>query len=58
LITSVIASRKINQADIPTQITLNRAFNMSVRQMTHALRDLLFTEPEVEIVEKLSEATK
>lgn len=58
LITSVIASRKINQADIPTQITLNRAFNMSVRQMIHALRDLLFTEPEVEIVEKLSETAK
>lgn len=58
LITSVIASRKINQADIPTQITLNRAFNMSVRQMIHALRDLLFTEPEVEIVEKLSEGAK
>ncbi|MBX2971198.1 MAG: Na/Pi cotransporter family protein [Cyclobacteriaceae bacterium] len=58
LITSVIASRKINQADIPTQITLNRAFNMSVRQMTHALRDLLFTEPEVEIVEKLSEGAR
>jgi phosphate:Na+ symporter len=55
LITSTIASKKINQADIPTQITINRAFNMSVRQMIHALRDLLFTEPEVEIVEKLSE---
>jgi phosphate:Na+ symporter len=55
LLTASIASKKISQADIPTQITLNRAFNMSVRQMIHALRDLLFTEPEVEIVEKLSE---
>ncbi|MBX2963649.1 MAG: Na/Pi cotransporter family protein [Cyclobacteriaceae bacterium] len=55
LITSAIASKKLSQADIPTQITINRAFNMSVRQMIHALRDLLFTEPEVEIVEKLSE---
>lgn len=57
LITNTIASGKINQADIPTQITINRAFNISVRQMIHALRDLLFTEPEVEIVEKLSEPT-
>jgi phosphate:Na+ symporter len=55
LITNTIASGKINQADIPTQITINRAFNISVRQMIHSLRDLLFTEPEVEIVEKLSE---
>jgi phosphate:Na+ symporter len=55
LITNTIASGKINQADIPTQITINRAFNISVRQMIHAIRDLLFTEPEVEIVEKLSE---
>ncbi len=57
LITSAIASKRIAQADIPTQITINRAFNMSVRQMIHALRDLLFTEPEAEIVEKLSETT-
>jgi phosphate:Na+ symporter len=57
LITKAIASKKINQADIPAQITINRAFNISVRQMIHALRDLLFTEPEVEIVEKLSETT-
>jgi phosphate:Na+ symporter len=57
LITNAIASKKIDQADIPTQITLNRAFNMSVRQLIHALRDLLFTEPEAEIVEKLSETT-
>lgn len=55
LITNTIASGKINQADIPTQITINRAFNISVRQMIHAFRDLLFTEPEAEIVEKLSE---
>ncbi|MBX2967116.1 MAG: Na/Pi cotransporter family protein [Cyclobacteriaceae bacterium] len=55
LITAAIASKKISQADIPTQITLNRAFNISVRQMIDALRDLLFTEPEAEIVEKLAE---
>jgi phosphate:Na+ symporter len=58
LITNVIASQKISRADIPTQITLNRALNMSVVQMIHALQGLLFTEPEVEIVEKLSEGIK
>ena len=57
MITRSIATKKISQTDIPTLITLNRAFNLSVRQMIHALRDLLFTEPEVEIVEKLSETT-
>ncbi len=56
LITTSIASKKIKQSDIPTFITINRAFNISVRQMIHALRDLLFTETEVEIVEKLSES--
>jgi hypothetical protein len=55
LITASIASKKLEQAEIPAQITINRAFNMSSRQMIHALRDLLLTEPEVEIVEKLSE---
>jgi phosphate:Na+ symporter len=55
MITTSIASKKIKETDIPTLITINRAFNMSVRQMIHALRDLIFTEPEVEIVEKLSE---
>jgi phosphate:Na+ symporter len=55
LLTYSIASKRIDQADIPTQITINRAFSISIRQMIHALRDLLFTEPEVEIVEKLSE---
>lgn len=55
LITASIASKKIKQTDIPTLITINRAFNISVRQMIHALRDLLFTEPEAEIVDKLSE---
>lgn len=57
LITASIAAKKIKQSDIPTLITINRAFNISVRQMIHALRDLLFTEPEAEIVEKLSETT-
>jgi phosphate:Na+ symporter len=55
LITGVIASKKIKPTEIPAQITINRAFNISVRQMIHALRDLLLTEPESEIVEKLSE---
>jgi phosphate:Na+ symporter len=55
LLTAAISSSKIDSADIPTQITLNRAFNMAVRQLIHALRDLLLTEPEAEIVEKLSE---
>lgn len=57
LITGSIASKKISQTEIPTQITINRAFNMSCRQMIHALRDLLFTQPEVDIVEKLSESS-
>lgn len=55
LITTSIGSKRIKQSDIPILITINRAFNISVRQMIHALRDLLFTEPEVEIVEKLGE---
>jgi phosphate:Na+ symporter len=58
LLTAAIASEKLSTTDIPTQIAINRAFNISVRQMIHALRDLLFTEPEAEIVEKLSETTR
>lgn len=58
LLTAAIASQKLSTTDIPTQIAINRAFNISVRQMIHALRDLLFTEPEAEIVEKLSETTR
>ncbi|QOI98673.1 MAG: Na/Pi cotransporter family protein [Flammeovirgaceae bacterium] len=57
LLTAAIASQKLLPTDIPTQVAINRAFNMSVRQMIHALRDLLFTEKEAEIVEKLSETT-
>ncbi|MCK6617749.1 MAG: Na/Pi symporter [Cyclobacteriaceae bacterium] len=57
ILTSAIASQKLLPTDIPTQIAINRAFNISVRQMIHALRDLLFTETEAEIVEKLSETT-
>lgn len=57
LITKNIASKKIKPSEIPVQIAINRAFNISVRQMIHALRDLLLTEPESDIVEKLSETT-
>ncbi len=56
LITASIALKKLEQHEIPAQITINRAFNMSCRQMIHALRDLLFTEPEAEIVDTLSES--
>lgn len=57
LLTSSISSHKLQPSDISTQIAINRAFNISVRQMIHALRDLLFTEPEAAIVENLSETT-
>lgn len=57
LLTTTIASKKISAAEIPTQIALNRAFNISVRQMIHALRDLLFTGQEAEILEKINETT-
>ncbi|MFN3840504.1 MAG: Na/Pi cotransporter family protein [Cyclobacteriaceae bacterium] len=57
LLTSSISSQKLKSSDIPTQIAINRAFNISVRQMIHALRDLLFTETEAEILEQLSETT-
>ncbi|MCS6974454.1 MAG: Na/Pi symporter [Cyclobacteriaceae bacterium] len=54
-LTSAISAQKISSSDIPTLITMNRAFNLSVRQMIHALRDLLLSENEADIVEKLSE---
>ncbi len=57
LITQAIASRKIKQGEIPTMITLNRVFVLSVRQLINALRDLQLTEPEAVIAEKLSEAS-
>lgn len=57
-LTQAIAQQKISSDEIPTLITLNRAFNISVRQLIHALRDLLLTESEADIVEKLSEVNQ
>jgi phosphate:Na+ symporter len=57
LITQSISSRKIKQADIPTMITLNRAFVLSVRQLINALRDLQLRGQEAAIAEKISEAS-
>ncbi len=54
-LTLTISQQKISSQEIPTLITLNRAFNISVRELIHALRDLLLTESEADIVEKLSE---
>lgn len=55
MLTQAIGARKLKQSDIPTQITLNRAFILSTRQMINALRDLLFTGEEAAIIEKLAE---
>mgnify|MGYP002078289850 CR=1 FL=1 len=55
MITQTIAARKIKQGEIPTLITLNRAFVLSIRQLVNALRDLQLTGPEAEIAEKLEE---
>ncbi len=57
-LTMTISQQKISTEEIPTLITMNRAFNISVRQLIHALRDLLLTESEAEIVEKLSEVSQ
>jgi phosphate:Na+ symporter len=55
MLTQVIASKKIGPEEIPPLITISRASTLSVLQLIHAVRDLLFTEKEAEIVEKLGE---
>lgn len=54
-LTSSINLQKISSSEIPVLIALNRAFNLAVQQMIHALRDLLLKESEADIVEQLSE---
>lgn len=54
-ITKATANKIIHDMDISTILLVNRAFNQSTRQLLFALKEILLTELESEILDKLHE---
>ena len=54
-VTKATAERTIQDLDISTMLLVNRAFNQSSRQLIFAIKHVLLTSTELELLEKLSD---
>ena len=57
-VTKATAEHTIKDLDISTMLLVNRAFNQSSRQLIYALKNVLLTTVEVELLEKLSDESE
>ena len=54
-ITQATAAKTIQDLDISTMLLVNRALNQSTRQLIFCMKEILLTDVESEILEKLNE---
>ena len=57
-VTKATAERTIQNLDISTMLLVNRALNQSSRQLIFALKNVLLTTNEIELLEKLSDESE
>ncbi|MDB4678252.1 Na/Pi symporter [bacterium] len=57
-VTKATAEHTIKDLDISTMLLVNRAFNQSSRQLIYALKNVLLTTVELELLEKLTDETE
>ena len=57
-VTKATAEHTIKDLDISTMLLVNRAFNQSSRQLIYALKNVLLTTMELELLEKLTDETE